>query len=57
MSIPNNGSDVRIRGIKAQCIAQATEAVTPTASQFILKNIFCIPSRKYNPRNSVAKKY
>lgn len=57
MSIPNNGSDVRIRGIKAQCIAQATEAVTPTASQFILKNSFCIPSRKYNPRNSVAKKY
>lgn len=42
ISIPNKGSEVRINGINAQCIAHATEAVTPTASQFILKNNLCI---------------
>lgn len=34
--IPNSGSEVTIRGNKAQCIAHATEAAIPSASQFIL---------------------
>jgi len=33
--IPNKGRDERNNGSKAQCIAQAAEAVIPKKSQFI----------------------
>jgi|GEM_PF-3355644 len=45
--IPNMGKLLTISGSTAQCMAQATEAVTPKASQLILKAMYKIEERNY----------
>jgi hypothetical protein len=54
MLAPNNGSAVTNKGSMAQWIAQATEVVTPTASQLTLTFIKRANLRK---SNVVAKHY
>lgn len=50
--MPNKGRDERNKGSKAQCMAQAAEAVIPKKSQFILN---FIRMAKIQKSNNVAK--
>jgi hypothetical protein len=52
MLIPNKGRLLKNRGNRAQCIAQAKEAVIPNASQFIFE---FIKTTKIQKGNIVAK--